>query len=284
MEYIKKYNKKFEYDYEKYIVPYYQKVNFNITSSNKDESYALWHKTFITGHTSLKSHKNVEWFDNTNYITGRGWKKRKVEKFLSHCDMDLIRALNSNESLCTRRAKQLIQLSCDLYKNPVQVYPVVISGSGLHPGNTLCHALKILKKGVKAIHIEYANRKNVIHARTIQTFDSIDAIQKIYDNPISAFFIAKDPTTRSGLQILKCWNGFSTFDKNGNLEWETDMYFWPINTFLKKLSNCTRMLDGEIVKVKGNGRKFSIRIPFDKKIKDKIWQDMFKWGYYNIIN
>lgn len=284
MEYIKKYNKKFEYDYEKYIVPYYQKVNFNITSSNKDESYALWHKTFITGHTSLKSHKNVEWFDNTNYITGRGWKKRKVEKFLSHCDMDLIRALNSNESLCTRRAKQLIQLSCDLYKNPVQVYPVVISDNGLHPGNTLCHALKILKKGVKAIHIEYANRKNVIRARTIQTFDSIDAIQKIYDNPISAFFIAKDPTTRSGLQILKCWNGFSTFDKNGNLEWETDMYFWPINTFLKKLSNCTRMLDGEIVKIKGNEKKFSIRIPFDKKIKDKIWQDMFKWGYYNIIN
>jgi hypothetical protein len=268
--------KKFDIDYEKYIAPYNKEIGIECSKSNIEGSYSNWINTFVDGHCDLVQYDNVDWYNTQKYIISKSWHTKAIHRYLGETSMRLL--LSYQEEECQRRCRQIIELACDLYKNPVQVYPVRILPTRVHPGNTLLHALSILNKGCTCI----VSRKPKQQAggKFIKRFTSIDDIQQSYDKPIYAFFIGIEKM--HGLQVIAKWGNFNKLNTQGNLHWHTDEVDYPFHLFLDRLVEVTADINGKNCWVSHKGNIYKFVIPRDKKLHDKVWQGLFQWGSENI--
>jgi len=265
--------KQFKSDYKNYILPYNEEAGIPI-NNNRKNSYKEWQNTFIHKKVELVEYNDISWFDTRKYARDK-WGDT-FQTHLGDTDINLLKALNDSKT--SRRTRQVVQLCCDLYKNPVKMYPVRITPRRVHPGNTLLYALKILKKPVKVIRISPLDYSDT--ALIIDRFNNIEDIQKAYNKKIYAFFIGKEKF--GGLQVLIKHDGFSKFDANGNLRWETDENPWPIDKFLTKIAEESKKYIGKVISIHSNQSTYDIIFPNNESESKKLFIETIKWGSENL--
>jgi|TARA_B110000908_G_scaffold22896_1_gene25977 hypothetical protein len=265
--------KQFKSDYNNYILPYNKEVGIS-DAKNKAKSYKEWQGTFIHKKVELMEYNDLSWVNTHKYARDK-WGDT-FQTHLGDTTIDLLKALNTPKT--ARRASQVLNLCCDLYKNPPKMYPVHIHPERVHPGNTLLYALKILEKSVRVIRISPLDYTDDV--RVITRFNNIADIQKIYNKKIYAFFIGKEKW--GGLQILAEHDGFTGFDQSGNLQWGTDNEPWPIDMFLDKIAKDSKRHTGEVISITTDQTTHSIVFPNDTLAAKKLFIETIKWGSENI--
>ena len=271
----------FDIDFEKFIHPY--NVENGIDSAKvKESTKNQYNFMFEQSKVEFVYYETLEWYDQHKYVKGKEWHNAP-HKYLGYTDMQLFKCFVADE--CQRRATQIIELCCDLYKNSVNVYPVYIWPSRVHPGNTLMNSLIWLNKPCCVIRVvpQFFND----NGKVLKTIKSLQDIQDIYaDKKLYAFFVGKEK--HHGLQCMVKHGNFNRWDPNGYLRWDSDVPEdrFRIDLFLERLQKHTQDLDGEKVSiplnVKYQFQKFEITIPNSKEVENKIMFEMFEWGSNNL--
>lgn len=284
---------KFQYDFDNFLKPYYEKIKYTWSQEFVDQSFELWKNAFVDQKCELVEYENFDWVDTFKHV--KTIKYGNVpHRYLGYTDINFFRALEDPDPRVYRRVRQVVELACDLVYNDQVNYPCDINNHQmLHPGNTMLHAHMMLKKPCKILRV---TSKDFVEdgGKVLQTFHCMADIQKIIPYPLRGTFIDLEPhynpnhdlgdQGRLGMQTWVEWGNFNYYTKHGDLGYVSDLKPWPLDRWLRKFSSLTRFYPGDKIKVqmKLTGIDSHIFEPFELNIPHKNGYDIllkaFKWG------